>query len=89
MENNLKIMQVQNKFLKFNLFDIPPPENNSLLKLNENLKSFNGAVIVFDVTQIISFNNIEKHYETLKKYSEKKDFPLFILANKSDLQSKR
>lgn len=89
IENNLKIMQVQNKFIKFNLLDVPPPENNALLPFNENMKNFHAAIIVFDITQIISFNNIDRHYENIKKYSGKNNFPVFIIGNKSDLQSKR
>lgn len=82
-------MQVQNKFIKFNLLDVPPPENNNLLPFNESLKNFHAAIIVFDITQIPSFNNIDRYYETIKKYSGKNNFPLIIIGNKFDLQSKR
>ena len=52
-------------------------------------KDINYVLLVYDVTVKASFDNIAKHYATLKNAREEKDRPLHavLVANKSDLSA--
>jgi small GTP-binding protein len=49
----------------------------------------NGCIIMFDVTNYNTFNNIQKWIQDLKKHCEYKDLSIIILGNKSDLDKDR
>jgi len=48
-----------------------------------------AAFIVFDLTNISTFESINKWHNELKEFLENKDMPLIIIGNKADLEEER
>ena len=46
-----------------------------------------GAIIVYDVTNQVTFNNIERWYNEIRDFSSK-DIQIIMVGNKTDLQDK-
>ena len=47
-----------------------------------------GALVVYDITDINSFEHVEKWLEELRKHTED-GLPVLLIGNKSDLETKR
>jgi small GTP-binding protein len=50
-----------------------------------NLKSINAYILVYDVTNQTSFDNIKNYIEEIKKDLSTKNIPLILVGNKNDL----
>ena len=50
------------------------------------MKSTDGIMIVFDITNKESFNDLPRYIEMIKGWHEIKKFPVVLIGNKSDLQ---
>ena len=53
------------------------------------IKSGDGFIFVYSVTNKVSFNKIKDIYEMAKNIKEVNDFPLIIVGNKEDLNNNR
>ena len=84
LENNIKIIQMdENLKIKLNIWDTAGQERNGTIFKQYYIDIF-GALIVFDLTDKNSFNNIQKWINELKENSPKDTVYCFI-GNKSDL----
>lgn len=66
----------------------PSEESRCLLKNVRHLKRVNGALIVFDLTDSQSFENVSFHLKLMRQYSEP-DTVVFLVGNKLDLNDNR
>lgn len=82
-----KTVQLQNKTVKLQLWDTAGQERFRSL-IPSYIRDSNVAVIVYDITQINSFNNISKWYEDIKA-TRGKEVLVVVVGNKADLESAR
>jgi Ras-related protein Rab-1A len=54
-----------------------------------NLKSINAYILVYDVTNQTSFDNIKNYIEEIKKDLSTKKIPIILVGNKNDLLDKK
>ena len=78
--------KINNKILKIEIWDTAGQERYRSLT-SSYYKGAKGAMIVYDVTNKISFENIDKWYNDMKDATEK-DITLLIIGNKTDLSDK-
>jgi GTPase SAR1 family protein len=52
-------------------------------------KQIKGAVLVYSVTDLISFSNIRQWVDDLHAYNKPDTFKLFIVGNKADCEEDR
>ena len=84
LENNIKMIQMdENLKIKLNIWDTAGQERNGTIFKQYYIDIF-GALIVFDLTDKNSFNNIQKWLNELKENSPKDTVYCFV-GNKSDL----
>ncbi len=73
--------------ISFQIWDTAGQERfNSLT--NKLYKSANGLILVYDITSIKSFENINKWLETIKRENNK-NVKLLLVGNKIDLENQR
>lgn len=82
-----KTVQLQNKTVKLQLWDTAGQERFRSL-IPSYIRDSNVAVIVYDITQINTFNNITKWYEDIKA-TRGKEVLVVVVGNKADLESAR
>lgn len=88
LEINTKMIQMdKNLKIKLNIWDTAGQERNGNIFKQYYIDIF-GALIVFDLTNKISFNNLEKWINELKENSPK-DIVYCFVGNKSDLVDER
>lgn len=76
--------QKQSKYVKLQIWDTSGQER--YMAITKNIyKRVQGIILVFDVTEINTFNNIEKWLNTLKDNGE---FPITLVGNKIDLKNR-
>lgn len=80
-------MSIQNKTVKLQLWDTAGQERFRSL-IPSYIRDSNVAVIVYDITQINTFNSVSKWYEDVKA-ARGKEVLVVIVGNKSDLESMR
>ena len=73
--------------IKLQIWDIAGKEEYKVI-ISTFLKGALGAIIVYDITQKNSFNNIENLIKYVKENADN-NIALILLGNKSDLNSKR
>ena len=79
-----KTLKIFDQLVRIYLIDV---DTNILNNQNQKPQIFAesiGAIIVYDVTKIKSFESVEKWYEEIKK-NVGKEIPTMILGNKKDL----
>lgn len=87
-ENNLKIIQIdENIRIKMNIWDTAGQEKTGKIFKKYYIDTY-GALIVFDLTNKESFDNLKKWINELKTNSPK-DIVYCFAANKSDLTNER
>ena len=83
-ENNLKIIQIdENLRIKLNIWDTAGMEKNGKIVKRYYVDSY-GALVVFDLTNKQSFDNIKSWINDLKENCPR-DIVFCVAANKSDL----
>jgi len=76
--------QKQSKYVKLQIWDTSGQER--YMAITKNIyKKVQGIILVFDVTEINTFNNVEKWLNTLKDLGE---FPITLVGNKIDLKNR-
>ena len=83
ISNNYKI---NNKIIKIEIWDTAGQERYRSLT-SSYYKGAKGAMIVYDVTNKTSFENIDKWYTDMKDATEK-DITVLMIGNKTDLTDK-
>ena len=88
IELESKMFQIQDKYLKLNVWDTAGQERFKSVT-HALYKGAKGAVIVFDVTREITFNNVDYWFKEIKESVHSKDMNLILIGNKCDLSEKR
>lgn len=83
----IKELDIDNKKIKLQIWDTAGQERFQTIT-SSYYRHAQGILLVYDITNIISFNNILKWIEQIDKYSSK-SIPIIILGNKKDLESER
>lgn len=78
-----KELEIDSDAFQLILWDVTGQERFRFM-INEFFKGAHGALILFDVTSMKSFVNIEKWMTLLNKYY--KEFPVVLVAAKYDLE---
>ena len=87
-ENNIKILQLDdNKKVKLNIWDTAGQEKDGLLFKKYYIDVY-GALLIFDLTNKNSFDNLKKWIKILKENCPK-DIVYCFIGNKSDLNEER
>ena len=80
-------MNLQNKTVKLQLWDTAGQERFRSL-IPSYIRDSNVAVIVYDITQINTFNNLTKWFEDIKA-TRGKEVLVVVVGNKADLETSR
>lgn len=79
---------LENKNVKLQIWDTAGQERFRSLAPSY-YRGAEGVVIIYDITNYISFKNISHWIEECKKHLESNDIPIILLGNKVDLIEKR
>ena len=82
-----KFLKVKNVNAKIQIWDTAGQERYRAIT-SSYFKGSDGCFIVYDITNEISFDNIEKWYELIQNETGK-DIPVIIIGNKCDLENER
>jgi Ras-related protein Rab-11A len=88
IELETKMFRIQDKYLKLNIWDTAGQERFKSVT-HAFYKGAKGAIIVFDITREITFNNVDYWFKEIKESSHMKDMNLILIGNKSDLDERR
>ena len=83
----IKTIQVNGKTVKLQVWDTAGQERYDTLTQNY-YNAAKGVMLVYDVTNSKSFENIEKWLSKLKAHGNE-DAEMLIIGNKCDLEEKR
>lgn len=83
-----KIINYKNRIIKTQVWDTAGQERYMSI-VSTFYKSAHGIIIVYDITDRSSFQNVEKWIESIKKYININNTKILLLGNKSDLYHKR
>ena len=81
-------ISINNKLIKNHFWDTAGQENYKSI-IRNYYRGASGCIIMFDITNYQSFNNVKKWIEDLKKYGNYDNLSIIIGGNKSDLNIKR
>ena len=87
VELGIKFLKVKNVNAKIQIWDTAGQERYRAIT-SSYFKGSDGCFIVYDITNEISFDNIEKWYELIQNETGK-DIPVIIIGNKCDLENER
>ena len=87
VEFSHKQFKVDNHKIKAQIWDTAGQERYRAIT-SSYFKGSDGCFIVYDITNEISFDNIEKWYELIQNETGK-DIPVIIIGNKCDLENER
>jgi len=84
-----KIIRVKNSNVQLVIWDLAGQSKFDVMR-TAFYQGMKGVLLVFDLTNTQSFNNIRNWYNDIIKYSKSQEKPIgFILGNKSDLHNER
>ena len=83
-------VKINDKIIKFGIWDISGQETSRSL-INDFLKKTSLIILVYDITNIKSFENIDTWIKYIKSITEKSKSKskIILVGNKSDLQDER
>jgi Ras-related protein Rab-11A len=87
VELSTKAYRLNEKVFKVHLWDTAGQERYKSVTA-AYYKGAKGAMIVYDITKIESFNNVDKWFNEIREYGEK-NVALMLVGNKSDLNNLR
>ena len=87
VELGTKNIQIDNKIIKVQIWDTAGQERYKAIT-SAYYKGAKGAIIVYDITRKITFDNIEKWIGDLKVNGDE-NIIIFLVGNKSDLNDNR
>ncbi|CAL8117457.1 unnamed protein product [Orchesella dallaii] len=73
---------------KLDILDTAGQEEFSAMR-EQYMRSGEGFLLVFSVTERSSFEEITKFYRQILRVKDRDEFPMLIVANKADLDSQR
>ena len=76
------------KIYNLSLWDTSGQEKFNFL-LQSYFSSVSGAIIVYDITNIGSFNAVKRWIEKFRMIKNDMDLPILVISNKIDLESQR
>lgn len=91
-EFHKKEIDINNTKIRLNIWDIVPFEQRFVVPHPSYYKKTKGFILVYDVTNRISFEKIESYWvEQINKNVDFNEFnpPIVLVGNKSDLQDQR
>jgi small GTP-binding protein len=81
-----RIITIDKKKVKVNLWDTAGQEK--YLSISKSFfQKIDGVMLVYDITKLESFKNVQIWIEMIKDYDDK--MPVILVANKSDMEEKR
>ncbi len=83
----IKTLQVDGKMVKLQMWDTAGQERFRTIT-SSYYKGAHGIILVYDITDIESFNNIKQWLEEVNKYADEQVHKL-IIGNKLDLENRR
>jgi small GTP-binding protein len=57
--------------------------------LQSYFKNITGAIIVYDITNLSSFNSVKRRIDEFRDYKKDFDLPILVVSNKIDLEKNR
>jgi small GTP-binding protein len=82
-----KILPLDNKMIKLQIWDTAGQER--FLSVTKNLfNRVQGIILMFDITQIKTFENVKKWIQSIYENTNDK-IPIVLVGNKSDIEDKR
>ena len=78
----------EDKIYNVSLWDTSGQEKFSFL-LQSYFASVSGAIIVYDITNIGSFNAVKRWIQKFRMVKDDMDLPILVISNKMDLESQR
>jgi len=79
---------VDNEHAMLDILDTAGQEDYSVLR-DGYLRTGEAFVLVYDITDIKSFEEVHKFYASIERVKETGRFPLLLVGNKSDLEQSR
>jgi small GTP-binding protein len=83
-----KIFKVDEQKLYFQIWDFYAEERFRFL-FPKYMKGANGGIILYDITNELSFKSIDNWLMEFRKSTKKANIPIFLIGNKIDLFEKR
>ena len=78
----------EDKIYNISLWDTSGQDKFNFL-LNSYFNSVSGAIIVYDITSISSFNAVKKWIEEFRNIKKDINLPILVISNKIDLSDQR
>ncbi len=88
LDFRMKILTYKNKNIKIQIWDTAGQERYMGLT-KTYFKGANAILLIYDITSLNSFKNIEKWLEHIKNNMDTKDVVLILVGNKIDLSGAR
>lgn len=85
---NCKITEINNKLIKFNIWDTSGDYKFRNI-VNRYYKGSRGIILVFDITNYDSFENLYNWMNDINENSDNFFIPIILVGNKCDLVDKR
>lgn len=83
-----KIVEIHGKPIKVHIWDTAGQEKFRTI-VSHYYRGSDGVLLIFDLTNIISFYRLRNWIHELKEIMENQDYKLILIGNKSDLISNR
>ena len=83
-----KTMTIKNKVVRMQIWDTAGQERYRAIT-NSYYRGANAAMVVFDITNSVSFKDVPKWLNEIRNNTDSASIPIMLIANKSDLASSR
>jgi Ras-related protein Rab-1A len=84
----IKTIQLDGQTVKLQIWDTAGQERFKTIT-SSYYRGSHGIFVVYDITDIVSFNNIRVWIEEIKKYTSGESIQLFLVGNKKDQEANR
>jgi len=84
----IKTIQLDGQTVKLQIWDTAGQERFKTIT-SSYYRGSHGIFVVYDITDIVSFNNIRVWIEEIKKYTSGESIQLFLVGNKKDQEPNR
>jgi GTPase KRas protein len=83
-----KVAMQDGKPLVFDIIDTAGQEGN-LTNLDQLIRQASGFIMVYDITQLQSFKEVQHFYDRVLHVKNKSHLPMVLVANKCDMTEQR
>jgi Ras-related protein Rab-1A len=84
----IKTIQLDGQTVKLQIWDTAGQERFKTIT-SSYYRGSHGIFVVYDITDVVSFNNIRVWIEEIKKYTSGEAVQLFLVGNKKDQEANR